>query len=231
MRPLLDVVPLAALVVLLVTAYGHPRGRTEAAIGLAAAAATLATGTLDLAPDRGDAAPPRAGRRSSWSRSWSSPTSAPAPGVFTAAAALGCATRSGGRPVPLFTGIFLLAAAVTAVLSLDATVVLLTPVVVAAAVGAGTSHWPGAHACLRMANSASLLLPVSNLTNLLAMPHLDLTFAGFALLMAPVLAVGPGRGVRRAAAAVPPRPRRPGGHPPTPPTPAAAPGAARRGRP
>jgi arsenical pump membrane protein len=40
-----------------------------------------------------------------------------------------------------------------------------------------------------MANSASLLLPVSNLTNLLALPHLDLTFGGFAIRMAPVLAV------------------------------------------
>ena len=40
-----------------------------------------------------------------------------------------------------------------------------------------------------MANSASLLLPVSNLTNLLALPHLDLTFTGFAVRMAPVLAV------------------------------------------
>ncbi len=39
-----------------------------------------------------------------------------------------------------------------------------------------------------MANSASLLLPVSNLTNLLALPHLDLTFTGFAVRMAPVLA-------------------------------------------
>jgi arsenical pump membrane protein len=61
--------------------------------------------------------------------------------------------------------------------------------VVAAAVSSGTSYRPGAHACLRMANSASLLLPVSNLTNLLAMPHLDLTFGGFALVMAPVLLV------------------------------------------
>ena len=40
-----------------------------------------------------------------------------------------------------------------------------------------------------MANSASLLLPVSNLTNLLALPHLHLTFAGFAARMAPVPAV------------------------------------------
>ena len=94
-----------------------------------------------------------------------------------------------GDPVKLFTGVFLLAAAVTAVLSLDATVVLVAPVVVAAAVTLGLPYRPGAHACLRMANSASLLLPVSNLTNLLAMPYLDLTFGGFALRMAPVLAV------------------------------------------
>jgi arsenical pump membrane protein len=67
-------------------------------------------------------------------------------------------------------------------------VVLLTPVVVAAATASATSTRPGAHACLRMANSASLLLPVSNLTNLLALPHTDLTFGGFARAMAPVLA-------------------------------------------
>jgi arsenical pump membrane protein len=40
-----------------------------------------------------------------------------------------------------------------------------------------------------MANSASLLLPVSNLTNLLALPYLDLDFVGFAGRMAPVLLV------------------------------------------
>ena len=78
---------------------------------------------------------------------------------------------------------------VTAVLSLDATVVLLTPVVLAACLARSVPAEPGTYACLRMANSASLLLPVSNLTNLLALPHLDLTFTGFALAMAPVLAV------------------------------------------
>ena len=95
-----------------------------------------------------------------------------------AAAPSGCSAASSCSP-----------RAVTAVLSLDATVVLLTPVVIGGAVGDGHLAAPGAYACLRMANSASLLLPVSNLTNLLAMPHLDLTFGGFALVMAPVLAV------------------------------------------
>lgn len=185
--PALDLVPVAALVALLVVAYLHPRGRVEASVGLAAAAVTLATGLLtwsDVEDTLEHLGPvvlflvtilvvaDVCGRA----------------GLFAAAAAR-IRDLGHGRPVPIFTGVFLLAAAVTAVLSLDATVVLLTPVVVAAAVGTGTSYRPGAHACLWMANSASLLLPVSNLTNLLAMPHLDLTFGGFALVMAPVLLV------------------------------------------
>ena len=108
--------------------------------------------------------------------------------MFSAAGAL-VATWSRGRPVRLLTGTFLLAALVTTVFSLDATVVLLTPVALTAATTHGVSTRPIAQVCLRMANSASLLLPVSNLTNLLALPHLDLTVGGFALRMAPVLAV------------------------------------------
>jgi len=89
----------------------------------------------------------------------------------------------------MFTGVYLLAALVTITLSLDATVVLLTPVVLAGGMARSLPDEPGTYACLRMANSASLLLPVSNLTNLLALPHLDVTFTGFAIRMAPVLAV------------------------------------------
>ena len=75
----------------------------------------------------------------------------------------------------------------TAALSLDATVVLLTPVVAAAATSTLVSPRPMVYACARLANSASLLLPVSNLTNLLALPSLpDTSFLEFALLMAPV---------------------------------------------
>ncbi len=77
------------------------------------------------------------------------------------------------------------AVAVTAVLSLDATVVLLTPVVLAAATRAGVRPGPALSACVRLANSSSLLLPVSNLTTLLALHQLDLSFARFALVMAP----------------------------------------------
>jgi arsenical pump membrane protein len=75
------------------------------------------------------------------------------------------------------------------VLSLDTTAVLLTPVVLSLAAALELDPLPFAFATVWLANTASLLLPVSNLTNLLAMPHLNLTFTGFALRMAPVLAV------------------------------------------
>ena len=56
----------------------------------------------------------------------------------------------------------------TAVLGLDATVVLLTPAAFAAAAKARLAGRPHVYACAHLANSASLLLPISNLTNLLA---------------------------------------------------------------
>jgi arsenical pump membrane protein len=76
------------------------------------------------------------------------------------------------------------AATVTAVLSLDATVVLLTPIVFATAARLRTSPRPHVYACSHLANSASLLLPVSNLTNLLAFHASGLSFMRFAGLMA-----------------------------------------------
>ncbi|WP_221326656.1 SLC13 family permease [Actinoplanes sp. L3-i22] len=95
-----------------------------------------------------------------------------------------------GRPRRLLTAVFAAAALTTAVLSLDATVVLLTPVVLTVAARAGVRPRPHVYACTHLANSASLLLPVSNLTNLLAFAASGLSFAGFAALMAvPWLAV------------------------------------------
>jgi len=76
------------------------------------------------------------------------------------------------------------AAAVTAVLGLDATVVLLTPAAFAAAAKARLAGRPHVYACAHLANSASLLLPISNLTNLLAFRATELSFARFAVLMA-----------------------------------------------
>ncbi|WP_436521506.1 SLC13 family permease [Actinoplanes sp. HUAS TT8] len=89
-----------------------------------------------------------------------------------------------GRPKRLLTAVFVAAAVTTAVLSLDATVVLLTPVVLTVAARAGVRPRPHVYACTHLANSASLLLPVSNLTNLLAFAASGLSFAGFAALMA-----------------------------------------------
>jgi arsenical pump membrane protein len=68
--------------------------------------------------------------------------------------------------------------------SLDATVVLLTPVVLATATRLRLPHRPHVYACGHLANTASGLLPVSNLTNLLAFAASGLTFLGFAALMA-----------------------------------------------
>jgi arsenical pump membrane protein len=62
-----------------------------------------------------------------------------------------------------------IATASTVVLSLDTTAVLLTPVALALAVQVGISPALFAMTTVWLANTASLLLPVSNLTNLLAL--------------------------------------------------------------
>jgi arsenical pump membrane protein len=104
-------------------------------------------------------------------------------GMFDALAArIAGAARGSGRR--LLTLTVAAAAAVTAVLGLDATVVLLTPAVLVAAGRARLPARPAAYACTHLANSASLLLPVSNLTNLLAFRAAHVSFARFAALMA-----------------------------------------------
>jgi arsenical pump membrane protein len=103
-------------------------------------------------------------------------------GVFAYLGAVAART-AGGSATRLLLLIVALAAVVTATLTLDATVVLLTPVVLATAATAGVASRPFAYACVRLANSASLLLPVSNLTNLLAFSKSGLSFGRFAALM------------------------------------------------
>jgi arsenical pump membrane protein len=77
-----------------------------------------------------------------------------------------------------------LATASTVFLSLDTTAVLLTPVVVLLTRQVGLPPLPFALTTVWLANTGSLLLPVSNLTNLLAEGRLDLgSPAGFARLM------------------------------------------------
>ena len=107
-------------------------------------------------------------------------------GLFEAFGAM-MARASSGRPVRLLGQVFVVAAATTAVLSLDATIVLLTPVVLATARTLKVPVRPHAYATAHLSNTASLLLPVSNLTNLLAfaaVAQAGVTFTRFTLLMA-----------------------------------------------
>jgi hypothetical protein len=75
------------------------------------------------------------------------------------------ARSAAGRPRRLLVQVFLAASVTTAVLSLDATIVLLTPVVFATASRLSARPRPLVYACTHLSNTASLLLPVSNLTN------------------------------------------------------------------
>lgn len=110
-------------------------------------------------------------------------------GLFDAAGQWLSRTSDGGA-ARLLLNVFVLSAVVTSVLSLDATVVLLTPVVLTTVKRMGVSPRPHVYAAGHLANSASLLLPMGNLTNLLAIAASGLTLVGFARLMAlPFVAV------------------------------------------
>jgi Na+/H+ antiporter NhaD/arsenite permease-like protein len=88
-----------------------------------------------------------------------------------------------GRTVVLWAFIVVFATVSTAFLSLDTTAVLLTPVVVLLARHVGVNPIPFALTTVWLANTGSLFLPVSNLTNLLAEHRLDGVGAfGFAAL-------------------------------------------------
>ncbi|EWT01732.1 arsenic transporter [Intrasporangium oryzae NRRL B-24470] len=79
------------------------------------------------------------------------------------------ARAAAGRVALLWLLVVVLATGSTIVLSLDTTAVLLTPVAIAVARQVGAPPMPFAMTTLWLANTASLLLPVSNLSNLLAL--------------------------------------------------------------
>lgn len=89
-----------------------------------------------------------------------------------------------GRPERLFVLVFVASTAVTVILGLDPTVVLLTPITLITAARLRVDPKPSVYACGHLANSASLLLPISNLTNLLAFHASHLSFTRFAAIMA-----------------------------------------------
>ncbi|RYJ03798.1 MAG: DUF563 domain-containing protein, partial [Actinomycetales bacterium] len=86
-------------------------------------------------------------------------------------AAVHAARSAKGDGAKLYRNVFLLGAAVTALLSLDTTAVMLTPVVLAFVGRLELKAKPFLFACAFIANTGSLLLQVSNLTNLLFAPR------------------------------------------------------------
>jgi arsenical pump membrane protein len=103
-------------------------------------------------------------------------------GVFDVIAVRVAGVAGGSYPV-LFVLCVIFAAATTTMLNLDTTAVLLTPVMLALARKVGIAAIPLAMTTVWLANTASLLLPVSNLTNLLAANRVALTATAFAARM------------------------------------------------
>jgi arsenical pump membrane protein len=103
-------------------------------------------------------------------------------GFFDWSASL--ALRAGGGRVRwLFALVFVVGCLISAVLSLDATAIVLTPIVYGVVSRLKLEPLPFMFACVYAANTASLFLPVSNLTNLLAHDAFGLGFARYALIM------------------------------------------------
>ncbi|MER6610730.1 SLC13 family permease [Streptomyces sp. NPDC000927] len=178
---LAEVLSAVLLVVVLACAVIRPFGWPEAVVAVPAAGVVIATGAISPAHAVDEAA--RLG---------------PVIGFLAAVLVLAqlcddeglfhacgawMARTAAGQPRRLLVQVFALASVITAVLSLDATIVLLTPVVFATAARLGARSRPHVYACTHLSNTASLLLPVSNLTNLLAFAASGLSFTRFAALM------------------------------------------------
>jgi len=171
----------ALLALVLVCAVVRPFGWPEAVVAVPAAALVIATGALSPADALAEA------QRLGPVIGFLAAVLVLAQlcddeGLFQACGAW-MARTAAGRPRRLLAQVFLAASGITAVLSLDATVVLLTPVVFATAARIGARPKPHVYACTHLSNTASLLLPVSNLTNLLAFTASGLGFTRFAALM------------------------------------------------
>jgi arsenical pump membrane protein len=92
--------------------------------------------------------------------------------------------RVARRGWALYVGAAVLVVVVTTLLNLDTSVTFLTPVVIYAARN-GDLEVPLVYACLLLSNAGSLLLPGSNLTNLIVLGHLHLSGGAFFAHMAP----------------------------------------------
>ena len=177
-----EAIALVALAACLVAAITRPRWAPDWAVAVAAAVVVVATGAISFTGARSAVSDlgPTVGFLAALLLLADGCRRA---GLFEA---LGASMAAGSRRRPrrLLAMVFVVAGVTTAVLSLDATIVLLTPIVFATAARLRTSARPHVYACSHLANSASLLLPVSNLTNLLAFHRSGLSFARFGGLMA-----------------------------------------------
>lgn len=180
--PLAETLAVLLLVATLGCAIVRPRGLPEAVVAVPAAGLLLVLGVLPLGQAGTEAGSlgPTIGFLAAV---LALANLCDRYGLFMAAGSW-MAAGSRGRPVSLLALVFAAASVVTAVLSLDATVVLLTPVVFATVARLRLRAKPHVYACTHLANSASLLLPVSNLTNLLAFGASGLSFARFGATMA-----------------------------------------------
>lgn len=98
-------------------------------------------------------------------------------------AALHSSRLARGSTLRLFVLVAALATLTTVLLGLDTTAVLLTPVVLSMSMHLDLPPMPFALLTVWLANTASLLLPVSNLTNLLALDRLNVAPHTFAVRM------------------------------------------------
>jgi arsenical pump membrane protein len=177
-----EILALALLAAVLGTAVVRPRGVPEVVVAVPAALLLIAVGavSLDAAREEIDHLAPTVAFLAAM---LVLADLCEREGLFSAAGEM-MARVARGRPVVLLALVFAVASCTTAVLSLDTTVVLLTPVVFATVTGLRVRPRPHVLACVHLANSASLLLPVSNLSNLLALRATGLSFTRFAALMA-----------------------------------------------
>ena len=105
-------------------------------------------------------------------------------------AAIHAARSAKGDCQALFRNVFILGAGVTVLMSLDTTAVMLTPVVLSFVSRLNLKAKPFLFVCAFVANTGSLLLQVSNLTNLLFASAFGWGFGAFTMRMALPQALG-----------------------------------------